>query len=236
MAHAFSVSVWILLLSVSNIAFAHHGRDFLLVQSAHIPESGDAYVIARQDYLDRGDGRETELEPGAVAGVTDWLTMELHGHAAKEEGEPMRYESTGAVAYVRWTPREARWSIGTSVEYVDAADNELHDEVAAAMLTTYEASDWIFAMNLDATHERDSSEDDSWGIRGAVRRSFKRSVAFGVEFVGSFDHREDREVMFGAYLHPMHPLTINLGVGTGFDGGPDYTLRSALIWQISTGD
>jgi hypothetical protein len=57
-------------------------------------------------------------------------------------------------------------------------------------------------------------------------------VAFGIEAVDSFDHREDREVMLGGYFQPSHPLTINLGVGTGFDGGPDLTVRSAFIWQF----
>jgi hypothetical protein len=57
-------------------------------------------------------------------------------------------------------------------------------------------------------------------------------VALGVEAVDAFDGDEHREVMLGGYFQPRHTLTINLGAGAGFDGGPDLTVRTALIWQV----
>lgn len=39
-------------------ALAHHGKDFLLASTAHLPKAGDAFVISRQDYIDKEQGSE----------------------------------------------------------------------------------------------------------------------------------------------------------------------------------
>lgn len=224
--------VCLLLILASPSTWAHHGRDFLLIQSAHIPEARTGYLIARQDYIDREDGYEYEFEPGLVGGITDWLTLELHGHIAKEEHESTKHESTAGVAYVRFTPRRSPLSAGATVEYARAADHDANDEMAGALLLTYEHDSWIAALNLDASHELDAGAGNDFGVRGGVRRKLSPHAALGVEAVGAFDRPEGREVLLGLYLQPIHTLTINLGTGTGFDGGPDFTVRTSLIWQF----
>jgi hypothetical protein len=229
-ACAYAATVW--LWAMSESVWAHHGRDFLLIQSAHIPEAGTGYLIGRQDYIDREEGHEYEFEPGLVVGTTDWLTLELHGHIAKEEHESSRHESTAAVAYVRFTPRSSALSLGATAEYADAADNEANDELAGAMLLSYQIGGWIAALNLDVSHETNVGAGNDWGLRGGLRRNFTRQFALGFEVVDTFDRRDDREVMLGAYFQPLHTLTFNVGTGTGYDGGPDFTLRTSLIWQF----
>ena len=43
------------------VAHAHHGLDFLLVQTAHLPEKGTGYVFGR---VNRLDGDESENDAG----------------------------------------------------------------------------------------------------------------------------------------------------------------------------
>ena len=52
-------------------AMAHHGKDFLLPTTAHLPKEGEVFVISRQDYINEEEGSEWELEPSLLFGVTD---------------------------------------------------------------------------------------------------------------------------------------------------------------------
>jgi len=166
------------LLVMTPATWAHHGRDFLLIQSAHIPEAGTGYLISRQDYINRDGGYEYEFEPGLVIGTTDWLTLELHPHVANEEQEPSRHELTGGVMYVRFTPRDSALSVGASAEYADSADHDVNDEWAGALLVTYAESGWIAALNVDVSHEMNPGAGDDSGIHAGVRRNLNERIAF----------------------------------------------------------
>ena len=65
----------LLLTLITTPAIGHHGRDFLLTQSAHIAARGEIYAIARQDYVDEGEDEEAEFEPTVIGSVTDWLSL-----------------------------------------------------------------------------------------------------------------------------------------------------------------
>ena len=102
---------------LSPAARAHHGRDFLLTQTAHLPLQGEFYAIARQDFVDEGEEQEWEFEPAAIGAVTDWLTLEIHSHIENVSGESVEYESTAAAGYFRFTPRESTLAVGAAIEY-----------------------------------------------------------------------------------------------------------------------
>jgi hypothetical protein len=70
--------------------------DFLLVQTAHLPEKGTGYAVARLDHVSEHDD-ELELEPAVLYGATDWMTVEVHAHYEEEAGEPSKYESFAPV-------------------------------------------------------------------------------------------------------------------------------------------
>ena len=116
MLRNFSLACAIAACPTFNAAHAHHGLDFLLVQTAHLPEKGTGYAVARLDHVSEHDD-ELELEPAVLYGATDWMTVEVHAHYEKEAGEPSKYESFAPTVHFRLTPRERPFSVGISAEY-----------------------------------------------------------------------------------------------------------------------
>ena len=168
----------LLLTLIATPAIGHHGRDFLLTQSAHIAARGEVYAIARQDYVDEGADEEAEFEPTLIGSVTDWLSLEAHSHIEKVEGESTEYESTAAVAQVRFTPRESALAIGGSVEYEFAHDSSEDNVLGLTAMLGYEFSEWLATVNV--LYEDPSGSSGEWGYAAGVRHQFNDDHAFGL--------------------------------------------------------
>lgn len=208
---------------------AHHGLDFISVQTAHLPTRGAAYAIGRFDYISE-EHNEMEFEPAVLYGATDWLTLELHAHYEKESGESWKYESLAPALHFRLTPREQAFSFGFSVEYEFASDSGDDDVLELTAMFGYEVSEWMVTANV--LLEDPSGLSAEWGYAAGVRHSFSHNNAFGLELNGSFEGGGSSEVLIGYYGEFSERFSLNAGVGTGIDGGPDWTFRSALIWQF----
>ncbi len=213
----------------SDDANAHHGLDFVLVQTAHLPMQGAGYAIGRLDYISEEED-EMEFEPALLYGVTDWLTVELHGHFEKEQGESINYESLAPALHFRFTPREQPLSVGVSVEYEFVHDNAEEDVVELTAIFGYKFSGWTATTNL--LYEKASNSSAEWGYAAGVRRSFSQKHGFGLELLGSLESNGSSELLVGYYGELSERFSINAGVGTGIDSGPDWSARTALIWQF----
>ena len=213
----------------SDDANAHHGLDFVLVQTAHLPRQGAGYAIGRLDYISEEED-EMEFEPALLYGAADWLTVELHGHFEKAQGESTHYESLAPALHFRLTPREQPLSVGVSVEYEFAHDSAAEDVVELTAIVGYEFSGWTATTNL--LYEKASNSSAEWGYAAGVRHSFSHKHGFGLELLGSLESNGSSELLVGYYGELSERFSINAGVGTGIDGGPDWSARTAFIWQF----
>jgi hypothetical protein len=212
-----------------NTIYAHHGRDFLFLETAHLPEFGGLYGISRQDFV-REDIDEFEFEPGLIYGAFDWLALEVHGHVEKVSGESFNYESTAPALHLRFTPRNSALALGASVEYEFAREGDDEDKIEISGVSAFEKEDWIIGFNLN--YEKIIGEDEEWGYAAGVRRVIGDVLSIGVEVIGSFEDEESGEVLCGLYGDLSDRLTINAGIGTGFNSEVDLTVRTALIWRF----
>jgi hypothetical protein len=217
---------------LSPATYAHHGRDFLLTQTAHLPVQGEFYVIARQDFVDEGEEKEWEFEPAVIGAVTDWLTLEAHSHIEKATGESVAYESTAAAGYFRFTPRESALAVGAAIEYELARHDDEEDVWEFAGLVSYEANQWMLGLNMLAERETGGGAETEWGYAAGVRRNLTSKVAAGLEVTGTFEDDKEGEILLGLFADLRPWLTINVGVGTGFNGGADLSVRSAFIFKL----
>jgi hypothetical protein len=224
----------IAVLLASGPALAHHGRDFLLARSAALPHAGEIYFIPAAAYVKEEDGHEeTELEPSLLWGTSDWLAVELHGHAARHEGESFEYESTAPTLHFRYAPGAASaWALGLSLEYEFARDHDESDVVKTLAGFTTRAYDGLVAINLIAEDARDDGEGAEYGYAAGFRWPVQPQLAVGLEAQGDLEGRAEHEALLGVYWTATDRLTLNLGYGAGIDNGPDYTLRTSLIWQL----
>jgi len=224
-----SILVAITFLLSGTSVYAHHGRDFLLVQTSHIPEQGGLYGLTRQDYTQE-EHDEVEVEVAFLFGLLDWMAVEVHGHIEKQSRESPNYESTAPAIHWRFTPRAYAIGVGASVEYAFSNDDEA-DMVELSGVSAFENEDWIAAFNLK--YEKAEGEEEEWGYSAGVRRAVSAGVALGIEITGTFEDEEDGEVLGAIYGDIGDRLTINVGVGAGFNSDVDLTVRTALIWQFN---
>ena len=254
-----------LALTVAAPALAHHGRDFLLAETAEIPHPRQGWAIARQDYVEQDDGDgELELEPSLLVGITRWLAFEVHGHAGRADGESVEYESTAPALHLRFARPGASWGVGVSAEYEIAHQDDAPDSAAGILSVSGLARGTQWALNLTAAEPRERGADTEWGYALGVRRPLTRRLHWGLEARGSLegtddaeaedDHHDEHaadlaphdgaeaghghgglvghEVLAGLYFEASEKLSLNLGLGTGVDGGPDLTVRTALVWRF----
>jgi len=113
-------------------------------------------------------------------------------------------------------------------EFADASDEE--NVVGLTAILGYEFSSWTVAANL--VHEKATNLPGEWGYAAGVRRSFSDKHGFGLELNGSLESDGSSGMLAGYYGELSERFSINAGIGTGIDDGPDWSLRSAFIWQF----
>ena len=220
---AVAASVW------PGVVCAHHGLDFISVQTAHLPVQGASYVIGRIDYISEEED-EMEFEPALLYGATDWLTFELHAHFEKERGESANYESLAPALNFRLTPRDQQLSFGVSVEYEFAHDSSEDNVLGLAAMLGYEFSEWMATVNV--LFEDPSGSSGDWGYAAGLRHKFNGDHAFGLEMNGSLEGGSSAQAVIGYYGELSKRFSLNAGIGVGIDGGPDWSIRTAFIWQF----
>ena len=229
MIERFPSTCAVVTLLLSGAVYAHHGLDFVVVQTAHLPEQGSGYAIGRIDYISEEED-EMEFEPALLYGAADWLTLELHAHFEKESGESAKYESLAPALHFRLTPREQKLSFGVSVEYEIAHDSAEDDVLELTAILGYEFSEWMVTANV--LLEDPSGSSGEWGYAAGVRHSFNDDHAFGLEMNGSLEGGSSSEALIGYYGELSKRFSLNAGIGAGIDGGPDWSVRTAFIWQF----
>jgi hypothetical protein len=220
---AVAASLW------PGAVYAHHGLDFIFVQTAHLPVQGAAYAIGRIDYISEEED-EMEFEPALLYGATDWLTLELHAHFEKESGESAQYESLAPALHFRLTPREQQLSFGVSVEYEFAHDSAADDVLELTAMLGYEFSEWMVTVNIFL--EDTSGSSGEWGYAAGIRHSFNDDHSFGLEMNGPLEGGSSSQALIGYYGELSKRFSLNAGIGVGIDGGPDWSVRTAFIWQF----
>ncbi len=212
---------------------AHHGRDFLLAQTASLPHQGELYLLPRSDYIDRGEEDETEIEPALLYGFSSWFAGEVHVHIAREGNEDFEVESTAPAAHFRFTDPANSWGLGLSLEYEFSHLSELPDVADVALILSRETGGANFAFNILAEEEQESGSQVEWAYALAFRHPVTSAFDLGVEVLGDLENPEDGEALLGIYLEPTSRLTLNLGIGTGYGAtAVDLSLRTSLAIRI----
>ncbi len=211
---------------------AHHGRDFLLVQTSETPHGGEFYFIPSASYIDEGEEEEIEVEPTLLFALTNRFSVEVHAHIAKEGSESFEYESTSPALHYRLNSEESLFGLSLSFEY-EIAHLDDHEDRAELRLAISQAGDlWLFGANLIASEDQGGGAEVEWGYAAGLRRLFGEDWALGLEVQGSFEE-DEHEILLGLYSEPSERFTFNIGVGVGVGSdGFESALRSALVFRL----
>ena len=215
--------------ALPTIVQAHHGLDFILVQTAHLPERGTGYAFARLNHFSDTED-ETEIEPAVLYGAADWMAVELHAHYAKEGSESLKYESVAPAVHFRLTPRDQPMSFGVSAEYAFSHGGGHEDAADVAGIFGLERDRWMVAANV--LYGKRSGASGEFGYAAGARLTFGGKHGMGLEVVGSFESGGYSEVMLGYYGELSEQFTFNAGVGSSIDAGPDQAAHMTFIWRF----
>lgn len=213
-------------------ARAHHGRDFLLAQTADLPHAGQFFLVARQDRIDDGEEEEIEAEPTLLWGAMDRLMLELHAHVARPSGGSFDLEAVAPAVTWRLTPLANPWGLALSAEYEFSQSHEEADRVEARLALSRELATARWAFDLVTEEAQEDEADVEWGYAAGFRHRLRQGLDWGLEAAGGFESEAEDEALLGLYFDPAERWTVQLGAGTAIsDEGPDLTLRTAVVWR-----
>jgi hypothetical protein len=201
----------IVLLSAPALALAHHGQDFLIVDSPSVPHPGSAYLIANLDASLDGDS-DSAFSPALLIGVSPRIGFELHAHLEKEVRESWRYAAVAPSLHVLLTDpaKHHGLKIGLSGEY-EFGHGEAVD-AAEARLSAENGSDRLkWAANLVASREQGGCTE--FAATFGLRHQVHPSVAVGLEAQRGLDHADGAEVLASAYVGRNDDWTVKFGIG-----------------------
>ena len=228
-------SLWILRaatlagLIVSSPAYAHHGKDFLSVESYELPHPEDVYGLASSAYERDGDEKSMELEPAVLLGIWPGLAAEVHAHFAKANGESsFQYEAIAPALRLQLTERDSASpvDVGLSVEYEIGAE-DAPDAIEGRLILEKRVDRVKVSVNGIARRIR--SIETEFGYAVGARFEVNEALGVGAEAQGSFESGFD-EGLIGLFLRPTERFSVMCGAGTG-PGGDNLAVRFGAVYR-----
>lgn len=195
-------------------ASAHHGQDFLLVETPATPHPGNVYLLANANAALDGDADEQgELEPALLFGATPRIAFELHGHLHKDAGDALRYEATAPAIQIQLTDpaRHAGFRAAIDAEYEFAREAGGPDNASVRLAVGETRGAHQFGANLVFDREQGGATDV--GAALGYRRALSPRLGLGIEAQGSLRHAEGTEALAGAYFELGERWTVKCGLG-----------------------
>jgi hypothetical protein len=210
-------------------AHARHGMDFLMVATPRIPDAGAGYVFVRQNYIST-QRSVFQAEPGVLFGMARWAALELPARIEKPQGRSARYAATVPTLHLRFNRAPQGLGLGLTAGYAIAHQDELLDRFEGTMSVSTETRRLLAAANL--IYLKESGLSRQWAYAAGARLHFGARHGVGVELNGSLQSTGGTEALLGWYGRLSPNFTINAGLGSGIERGPDWTARTAFIWRF----
>jgi hypothetical protein len=182
-------------------AFAHHGQDFLLVESPGVPHLGSVHLLVNASSALNGKNEEqASFEPALLVGIAPRVSIELHGHLEKLRGQDWNYEAIAPAVHLQLTDpsKHDEWQVGIGVEYEFAAEKNTADSADVRLSFEKENGAAKWGANLIAHHEQGNAID--YGAAVGFREQVRKGIAIGAEAQSSFRHAAGSELLLTAYF------------------------------------
>jgi hypothetical protein len=220
---------------IPSLALAHHGQDFLLVESPTVPHSGSVYLIANgHAALSNALDERASFEPALLFGITSRIAFEMHAHTDKMAGDHWAFEAIAPSVHLLLTDPEKHegYKLGVSAEYEIAARRGDPDNAEVRLSLEHGDDENKWTANLIASKEQGSDADV--GAALGFRREIREGIALGVEGQSSFQRADGALLLATAYFENEKAGTFKLGLGgerTG-DGRCEPVLHLGLVLHI----
>ncbi|HNV84773.1 MAG TPA: hypothetical protein PKI87_10975 [Arenimonas sp.] len=202
------------LVLLPSSAFAHHGQDFLLIESPAVPHPGSVYLIANaQVALAKEAESEASFAPAILVGVTPRFSFELHTHAEKPGNENWTYEATAPAIHLLLTDPNSQkgLKLGISAEYEFANEADTKDNMEVRFSAEIGGTQTKWGANLIASRELGGNSDFAAAL--GARHAVRTNIWLGAEIQSSFRITKDHQALLAAYFESRRFGAMKLGVG-----------------------
>jgi hypothetical protein len=160
-----------LLLLGSATAMAHHGKDFLIVESFELPHPHDLYFVSSELFTHREDGTFVSTEPSLLAGLTHRVAGEVHVHIEKQPGDSLRYQAIAPAVHIQLTPEDSKaaWKFAAAAEYEIARHTD-ENNFAARLIAARDVGEGMLVVNIGGEHSR------AFGTQAAYAVGFRPTL------------------------------------------------------------
>jgi len=214
-------------------ASAHHGKDFLQVESFEVPRPGDLYLLTSADALLHHGSDSVGIEPGLLLGMVSRAAIEIHGHFEKEEGDSLHYEAIAPALHYQFTAPDSDvpLDVGISAEYEFVRERfEEPDRFEGRIIVGHRFTGAMAALNILV--ERLEGADPTVGYAAAYRADVTQQLGLGLEALGWFERNRDHDLLLGAYFDADERLTLKVGAGAQMGAEESsLLLQAALVYQ-----
>lgn len=234
MHHRNALAALIGLVAVSAPAVAHHGKDFLLIETDDMPVPGHVYGLVSSDTLVDKDGvRSTEITPGLLFALGDRVAVEPHFHLARSDAQSWRYDATAAeIRYASGNLRGSEWrtAISFEAEKPRNSDENSGGQVRFVLARTYPNT--LFAANLIADKDLVPHTKSAYSLGLGALTPLPNGDRAGVEAMLRSPLSDGVEIVPG-YYHSAGATSMKLGVGVFTSASTTQpTLHASIIQRF----
>ncbi|HEY8712927.1 MAG TPA: hypothetical protein VIM68_08640 [Thermoanaerobaculia bacterium] len=223
------VAAGLLACFVATPAFAHHGKDFLIVESYELPHPSAIYAISSEQLVFDRSNVTFRDEPSLLIGLTDRVAAEVHAHIQKM---PHGSASLGAVApavHVRLFDFGALHT-GVSAEY-EIGRHGAGNNATLRVIAAHPAGQGAVVGNIGVSRSHGEGTTAIYAV--GYRPDMEARTSWGVEAQGILRHASEHEILGAVYGQVGERLTLKAGVGAVVGTGkPSALVRTGIVWRF----
>lgn len=162
--------------------------------------------------------------------LTPGLTLSGMSSYQRQKGVAADFNTFATNAELMLKSDARPYYAGLFLDYRISTDNEHTDNLNLGGYFRYNWTRWDATSYLWAS--KSPGTEHTWLYAGRLRYRFLENQKLGVEAMGTLDHPETPELMFGYYGSVSESLTLKIFAGSGVNTAPDFAAKIELAWTV----
>lgn len=219
----------IVLLLLAAPLFAHHGKDFLLVESYELPHPNTLYAVSAEELMFGRGSATFRDEPSLLFGVTDRVAAEVHAHIERAPSDNLNVVAIAPAVHVRLFDSND-FHAGLSAEH-EIGRHGNGNATAVRLILGRSTGEGAVVGNIGIERAHGNGTRAIYAI--GYRPDMEGASSWGIEANGALKHGEQHEAIIAAYRQLSDRLTLKGGVGVAVGGGkPLALIRTGVVWRF----
>ena len=196
-------------------AFAHHGKDFMLLETDDRPLPGSVYFVGSYDTVIDTDGQKSEeYTAGVLFGIGDRLAVEPHVHYARSPQTGLHYDAAAlGIRYAAGYLGRSEWRFALSGEVEKPNDGAEPTNGLARLILVRNLPDTLVAANILVGRTFDSAGAQTYGLQIGALKPLAPKASATIEVSTAFPLRDGVEILPG-YVYKLDSITTaKAGIG-----------------------